>query len=229
MNKIGIICAMKSEMDILLNAIGEGRKVKMLGCTFYEGSINNHEVVLSLCGVGKVNSAIAATLLISEFQCSLIINSGIAGGVSPLKKRDSVIASSLLYYDVDVTPFGYEKGQVPGLPKEFMVNPDLLIFVKSIFNRLELPYKCTKIYSGDQFVVSFDQLNGIKAGDGFAIEMQGASIAQVCIRAGIDFIVLRYISDIIGEENQEEEYFKFENDMAERSASVTLTLLKNME
>ena len=194
MNKIGIICAMKSEMDILLNAIGEGRKVKMLGCTFYEGNINNHEVVLSLCGVGKVNSAIAATLLISEFQCSLIINSGIAGGVSPLKKRDSVIASSLLYYDVDVTPFGYEKGQVPGLPKEFMVNPDLLIFVKSIFNRLELPYKCTKIYSGDQFVVSFDQLNGIKAGDGFAIEMEGASIAQVCIRAGIDFIVLRYIS-----------------------------------
>jgi adenosylhomocysteine nucleosidase len=229
MNKIDIICAMKSEMDILLNAIGEGRKVKMLGCTFYEGSINNHEVVLSLCGVGKVNSAIVATLLISEFQCSLIINSGIAGGVSPLKTRDSVIASSLLYYDVDVTPFGYEKGQVPGLPKEFMVNPDLLIFVKSIFNRLELPYKCTKIYSGDQFVVSFDQLNGIKAGDGFAIEMQGASIAQVCIRAGIDFIVLRYISDIIGEENQEEEYFKFENDMAERSASVTLTLLKNME
>ena len=229
MNKIGIICAMKSEMDILLNAIGEGRKVKMLGCTFYEGNINNHEVVLSLCGVGKVNSAIAATLLISEFQCSLIINSGIAGGVSPLKKRDSVIASSLLYYDVDVTPFGYEKGQVPGLPKEFMVNPDLLIFVKSIFNRLELPYKCTKIYSGDQFVVSFDQLNGIKAGDGFAIEMEGASIAQVCIRAGIDFIVLRYISDIIGEENQEEEYFKFEKDMAERSASVTLTLLKNME
>jgi adenosylhomocysteine nucleosidase len=83
MNKIGIICAMKSEMDILLNAIGVGRKVKMLGCTFYEGSINNHEVVLSLCGVGKVNSAIAATLLISEFQCSVIINSGIAGGVSP--------------------------------------------------------------------------------------------------------------------------------------------------
>ena len=55
MNKIGIICAMKSEMDILLNAIGEGRKVKMLGCTFYEGNINSHEVVLSLCGVGKVN------------------------------------------------------------------------------------------------------------------------------------------------------------------------------
>jgi nucleoside phosphorylase len=110
-----------------------------------------------------------------------------------------------------------------------MVNADLLIFVKSIFNRLELPYKCTKIYYGDQFVVSFDQLNGIKAGDGFAIEIEGASIAQVSIRAGIDFIVLRYISDIIGEENQDEEYFKVEKDMAERSASVTLTLLKNME
>ena len=229
MNKIGIICAMKNEMDILLNALGEGRKVKMLGCTFYEGEIGGHNVVLCISGVGKVNAAIATTLLINEFKATLVINSGIAGGVSPLKKRDSVIASSLSYYDVNVTPFGYEMGQVPGLPKEYMINPDLLILVKSIFNRLSLPYKCSKIYSGDQFVTTFNQLNGIKAGDGVAIEMEGAAVAQVCIRAGIDFIILRYISDIIGEENQEEKYEQFEAEMSERSAKVTLNLLNNME
>ena len=71
MNKIGIICAMKNEMDILLNALGEGRKVKMLGCTFYEGEIGGHNVVLCISGVGKVNAAIATTLLINEFKATL--------------------------------------------------------------------------------------------------------------------------------------------------------------
>lgn len=229
MNKIGIICAMTPEMDILLESMEDSTKVKLLGITFYEGKLANHDVVLSLCGVGKVNAASGTTLLISQFGCNLIINSGIAGGVAPLKKRDSVIASSLAYFDFDATIFGYEFGQVPSLPKEFMANPELLVLTKSIFNRLELPYKCTKVFSGDQFVTSFDQLKGIKDGKGFAIEMEGASVAQVCVKAGIDFIVLRYISDIIGEESQEENYLKFEAEMAKRSAEVTLTLLENME
>lgn len=229
MSKIGIICAMKPEMDILLEGLGEGKKVKMLGVTFYEGNINNHHVVLSLCGVGKVNAAVAATLLISEFNCNLIINSGIAGGVLPLKKRDSVIATSLAYHDFDTTPFGYEFGQVPGMPKEYMVNPELLIMVKTIFNRLELPYICTKVYSGDKFVHSMEQLSGVKNEEGYAVEMEGAAIAQVCVKAGIDFIVLRYISDIIGEENQQESYIEFEKEMSLRSSKVTLQLLENMD
>ena len=228
MNKIGIICAMNPEMDILLNALEGSKKIKLLGITFYEGRIKDHDIVLSLCGVGKVNAAQGVTLLISEFGCNLIINSGIAGGVSPLKKRDSVIASSLSYFDFDATIFGYEFGQVPSLPKEYMVNPELLVLTKSIFNRLGLSYKSTKVFSGDQFVTSFDQLKGIKEENGFAIEMEGAAVAQVCVKAGIDFIVLRYISDIIGEENQEENYLEFESEMANRSANVTLALLENM-
>lgn len=229
MNKIGIICAMNPEMDILLDALLDSTKVKLLGITFYQGKINNHEVVLSLCGVGKVNAAQGVTLLISEFGCNLIINSGIAGGVAPLKKRDSMIASGLSYFDVDATIFGYDFGQVPSMPKEYMVNPDLLVLTKSIFNRLGLPYKSGKVYSGDQFVTSFDQLKGIKDDGGYAIEMEGAAVAQVCMKAGVDFIVLRYISDIIGEENQEESYLEFEKEMANRSAKVTLLLLENME
>ena len=161
--------------------------------------------------------------------CNLIINSGIAGGVSPLKKRDSVIASSLMYHDFDATIFGYEYGQVPSMPKEFMVNPDLLVLVKSIFNRLKLPYVCTKVYSGDQFVSSLDQLDKVDLKGGVAIEMEGAAIAHTAIKAGVDFLVLRYISDIIGEENQQEDYLKFEREMSERSAEVTLKLLENME
>ena len=41
-----------------------------------------------------------------------------------------------------------------------------------------------------------------------------ARFLDAAIRAGVDFLVLRYISDIIGEENQEEDYLKFEKEMS---------------
>ena len=44
----------------------------------------------------------------------------------------------------------------------------------------------------------------------------------------VDFIVLRYVSDIIGEKSQIENYFEFETEMAERSSSITLKLLKEL-
>ena len=59
--------------------------------------------------------------------------------------------------------------------------------------------------------------------------MEGASIAQVCIKAGVDFIVLRYISDIIGSPNQVKDYLAFEEEMAKRSANICLQILNNLE
>ena len=229
MNRIGIIAAMESEMDDLLSGMTNVEEVKLLGIKFYMGNIKNKDVVLSLCGVGKVNAAMAATILIEHFNCDLIINSGIAGGVLPLKKRDSIIATKLMYHDFDIRTFGYPYGQVPGLPKEFIVNPSLVLLLKKVFSKLNLQYKDLPIVSGDRFVTKMDDLKYIDYDNGYAVEMEGASIAQVCTKAGVDFIVLRYISDIIGEENQEEDYNTFEREMANRSANVTLLFLENIE
>ena len=229
MNKIGIIAAMAPEMDTLLSGMENVESVKLLGIKFYIGNIKNKNVVLSLSGVGKVNAAMAATILINHFNCDLIINSGIAGGTSPLKKRDSVIATKLMYHDVDVTGFGYSYGQIPGMPKEFIVSPTLIILLKKVFNKLGLPYKDRPVVSGDKFVTNKDLLANVIYDGDYAVEMEGASIAQVCTKAGVDFIVLRYISDIIGEENQQEDYNTFEMEMSNRSAEVTLSFLENID
>jgi nucleoside phosphorylase len=42
-------------------------------------------------------------------------------------------------------------------------------------------------------------------------------------------MVIRYISDVIGRESQIENYNKFEDEMAEKSAKVTIELLKQIE
>jgi len=228
MIKVGIIAAMEPELDNLLDGMTLVEDVKILGIRFYLGKVKDKDVVVSLCGVGKVNAAMAATILIDHFECNLIINSGIAGGVSPLKKRDSVLATKLMYHDFDVSIFGYPFGQVPGFPKEFLVNPTLVMLVKKIFQKLNLELKCLPIVSGDRFVNNLDILKEIDYEGGYATEMEGAAIAQVCVKAGVDFIVLRYISDIVGEENQEEDYTTFEKEMANRSGEVTLLLLENI-
>ena len=58
--------------------------------------------------------------------------------------------------------------------------------------------------------------------------MEGAAIAHVCVKSGVDFIVLRYISDVVGADNQIEDYLSFETEMARRSALICLEVLNKM-
>ena len=100
--------------------------------------------------------------------------------------------------------------------------------VKSVLNRLGIDYKNVPIYSGDQFVLSIDQVKRIEPEDVFACEMEGAGVAQSCTKAGVEFIILRYVSDCIGEKDQKDDYNKFEQDMSERSANVCLQIINNL-
>ena len=228
MRKIGIIAAMKPEMEIIMNEIEGLESVKLCGLVFHEGLIEGHEVVLTECGVGKVNSAMAATLLISTFECDLIINTGIAGGVKPLNPRDVIIANKLVYHDVDVRIFGYPYGQVPGMPLSYTVDPNLIIKVRQVLNKLNIMHKVRDIYSGDQFVTGEDKLALVGSPKDCACEMEGCSIAHVCTKAGVNFLVIRFISDIIGEPSQIKDYESFETEMATMSACITHKLISNL-
>ncbi len=228
MNRIGIIAAMKPELDILRDELLNSTTVKHCGCVFYCGTIGNCDVVLSECGVGKVNSSMAATLMISYFECNLLINTGIAGAVGGLKTKDVVIASKLMYHDFDTTIFGYQYGQVPAMPLEFTPNIESVVMIKKVLNKLWISYNYCPVYSGDQFVSKREQLTKINPEIPSACEMEGASIAQVAVKSGVDFIVLRYLSDVVGEENQVEDYLSFESEMAERSSKICSAILNNL-
>ncbi len=47
----------------------------------------------------------------------MVINTGSAGGIGEgLKVGDIVISDKVAYFDADATGFGYEPGQLPGMP-----------------------------------------------------------------------------------------------------------------
>ncbi|MDE7263918.1 MAG: 5'-methylthioadenosine/adenosylhomocysteine nucleosidase [Anaeroplasmataceae bacterium] len=225
---IGIIAAMKEEMQLLKDALGVEEAERICGIDFFVGNIAGKEIILSQCGVGKVNSSMAATILIDHFGVNFILNTGIAGGIRGLQPKDIILANSLMYHDVDVEAFGYAYGQVPGMPKQYIPSLEYILQIKRILQDLGYSYKEGIIYSGDSFVHHLDSLRKVDTSSLCATEMEGASIAQVCVKSSIDFVVLRYISDSVGHPSQIADYSSFESEMANRSAEICLEILKKL-
>ena len=225
---IGIIGAMKEEIDLLCEQLEDSCAVTICGTTFRKGRLDHQSVVIAHSGVGKVNAALSTTVLISHFHCDFIINTGIAGGIFGVKTEEIVIGQRLKYYDVDCTFAGYAIGQVPQEPAEYL--PDLADInkVEQALQELNLPYRLSTIYSGDCFVDDIRLLAKVDTSGCCVAEMEGAAVAYVAAKSGVRFLVLRYVSDLVGMPNQIEDYQAFEQLMARRSALICLRVLKKL-
>lgn len=211
---IGIIGAMKEEVDAIIDLMNVKKQQTYYGYTFYEGQMNNKDIVLLQGGIGKVNAAVSTTLLLTHYDIDYVINIGSAGGLDISQNvGDVVISSKVVHHDVDVTAFGREIGEVPDMPRFFMPDTDLLDKVKMILLKQNIPSHVGLIASGDQFICQNSQVEKIKKDfpDAMCAEMEAASIAQVCYVYQKKFIITRSLSDIFnkGENHvQFDEYLK---------------------
>ena len=113
---IGIIGAMDEEVEILKSLLDITETVTEAGMTFYKGMLHNTEVVLARSGIGKVNAAVCAQLMITLFKIDYLINSGVAGTLQPnINQGDIVISTDAVQHDVDTTVFGDPLGAIPRL------------------------------------------------------------------------------------------------------------------
>jgi adenosylhomocysteine nucleosidase len=209
---IGIIGAMEDEVTLLKNALEDVRSESIGVFEFFTGRLEKKPVVLLRCGIGKVNAAVGCALLINRFGPDLVINTGSAGGIDPsLKFGDTVISSALLYFDVDVTAFGYAPGQVPKMPAVFEVPEDLIRRGEAAVDALRkegiLPEGFNHVRgvigSGDIFMHEPDRIAEIHRvfPAMAAVEMEGAAIAQACYLFSVPALIIRSLSDIAGLES----------------------------
>lgn len=200
--KIVIIGAMEEEIKLLQQQISGGQQKDIRHLEVFIGSIHAHEVYLVQSGIGKVASALASALLIETFSPDLVINTGSAGGFDPdLDIGDIVIADSLMYHDVDVSHFGYERGQVPTMPKQYVTESRASTAAFEAAHTLEgIQVKTGLVCSGDSFIGSDEAAAEIRSAfpKMKAVEMEGASIAQACHMMNTPFAVIRSLSDIAG-------------------------------
>ena len=227
--KFGIIAAMEEELKTLLLALEDKKEVVVLGKTYYEGRIGQHEVVLVQSGIGKVLSAMSVAILAETFGVDAIINTGSAGAVSEgLAIGDVVIADRLVYHDVDVTAFGYAYGQMAGQELYFLADSDLMAKLQAVLAQEGQESHLGLIATGDSFIADPDRVAAIKHHfpEVLAVEMEGAAIAQAAQAAGKPFLVIRAMSDTAqGDANISFEAFILE--AGKRSAQTLLALLKS--
>ena len=224
---IGIIAAMEPEINHIINSLNNRVEHNVNGVKIYEGTISSHKVVVSLSGIGKVNSAINTTLLINSFNPDLIINSGIEGGSKELETGDFVIADSLTYSDFDCQVFNYEFGQVPGMPQHYYSDDKYRKLLENFLNENNIKFKNSIVLTADSFRMSAAEIKN-NVTSSFATEMEGTSIAQTCYKLNTPFLSFRIISDILDSENHIEEYSKFENECAELSSKIIVNFIKKI-
>ena len=160
---IGIIGAMEEEVKALLDKTGDIHENKILDCVFYEGKIDNKQVVILQGGIGKVNSAICVTLLLTNYDIDYVINIGSAGGLKDYQNvGDVVISSHVAYHDVDLTAFGRPMGELPELPVFIPADENLVNKAKDIqrkfWKRKQVSmedYMATIPFDSSKYVVLF--------------------------------------------------------------------------
>jgi len=227
--KIGIIAASHFEIDIIKNTV-ENPKTKLIADQeFVYGSINNCEVVLMQCGMGKVSAALGTQILISEFKPDYIINTGCAGALSnKLNVGDFVLSEKTIEWDLDTIDIGNPRGYVTSLNRVEM-DAD-----KKLVEMIEKIIKDEKIYkglivSGDQFVSKKSQreliLNAFP--QALCTEMEGAAVGHVCYTNKVPFCVIRAMSDNANGDSGVD-YATFSCQVSEKVASYLIEFLKTI-
>lgn len=215
--KIGVICAMHEEVDLIRKDMVSHTVEEIAGRQFHIGKLYGVDTVLVVSRIGKVASAVTASILIDRFNVEKIVFSGTAGGVDPnMNVGDAVVATSSVQHDFKVP--GGDMFRIPLLDISYLPADEELsnkafdavneYIAKDMLNDIPKKYlsqfnikspkvKMGVIASGDEFVCSkerntwlYENVKDIKC-----VEMEGASVAQVCFEYGIPYTVIRVISD----------------------------------
>lgn len=221
---IGIIGAMEEEISVIKDFMSDITEIEVYNNIFYKGRLNNKDVVLVKSGIGMVNASLITTLLINKFDIKRIYFSGVAGSISKnIGVGDVVISTELMEYTFDATAFGYKKGEIPRMetskfkPKEALEEAlEKLKYEKLYFG---------KIVSGDRFVSNVEEKTEIgKEFDALALDMESAAVAHVATVLGVDFLIIRSISDSLTDDAIME-YKEFVNVAAQNSKNIILKLI----
>lgn len=200
MSRTGIIGAMEEEVTILKNQMIIEEVVNRASMEFYKGTLCGKNVVVVRSGIGKVNAAICAQILVDLFEVDHLVNTGIAGSLqNDINIGDIVVSSDALQHDVDARNFGYQRGEIPRMDTlSFPADATLVKAAKAACEEAnpDIATFVGRVVSGDQFVADRALKDEIKSWtQGLCTEMEGAAIAQAAYLNKIPFVIIRAISD----------------------------------
>lgn len=225
---IGVIVAMDKEFAQLRQLLSDTTEERHAAHSFLIGSVGSKKVIAMQCGIGKVNSALGAQMLITVYRPDLVVSTGVAGGADPtLEVRDVVVSRECCYHDAYCgSECAY--GQILGQPARF-ASPETLV-EKALAMDCEVAVKAGLTVSGEWFVDSREKMRDILSHfpEAKAVDMESCSIAQTCHTYGVPFVSFRIISDVPLRDHKAMMYTDFWNRLAKGSFEVTKGFLLNV-
>ncbi|MCT1459324.1 5'-methylthioadenosine/S-adenosylhomocysteine nucleosidase [Aestuariimicrobium sp. p3-SID1156] len=217
-----IIAAMAPEIEPFVERSEEqGEAFQVGGALMRTAALRDHDVVLVHSGIGTVNAASAAVAALHRYLPDWVISVGSAGGIrGKVGIGDVAVSTSLRYSTADAVGFGYDMGQIPGMPASFSSDAAARSAVQGAEGVVAGPFA-----SGDVFVQG-PLLDAVLANfpDVIAVDMESTAIAQVCHSYGVGFVSVRGISDLCGPAAAEEHEQRVGN-VSERAADIVVALL----
>ncbi|GAB5389241.1 MAG: 5'-methylthioadenosine/adenosylhomocysteine nucleosidase [Alphaproteobacteria bacterium] len=246
----GIMTAMAEEMEALSPLLQDATEITHGGVKLVSARMGQHRVEIAQCGIGKVNAAIASTLLLERGAVGLIFT-GCAGGLDPeLKIGDVVLANRVIQHDYgaltggELTRFQPGMPPLPGFPTDHGWDaPEGLIRQAQAHlegvaldpvpaelsddHKDHIPRLLTgTVLTGDIFLNCEATRQRLHAEtQGHAIEMEGAAMAQVAVSYGRPWVILRALSDLAGAESSLD-FPAFARYAARNAAKVTAALVE---
>lgn len=221
---IGIICALKIEVDGLKALMEKPEVTQKAGLEFISGKIYGKDVALLECGRGKVNAAVGTQIMIDLFKPDVVINSGIAGSLSKnLIIGDIVISSDCVEHDINCTALEETRGEIR-FPNEKRIDipadKEICKKLAECCNSLGSHVNIGRVASGDIFIVYRRQRESIAFEfDALCCEMEGGAVGHVCYMNKVPFAIIRSISDDF-KFNKPENYEEFSQLAADRTVKA---------
>ena len=211
MNPIIVTASTPLELSLLRHGLSA------LPCTgaghldSFRGRVGGREVLLAVTGIGKVNAACAATVLLERFTPQLLINTGCGGACagSGLCVGDLAIASGESFPEEGVeTPQGWRGLDLIGIPvfqgrgkrvfNQIPLDRDLaagaLALAREHGFRAELgPFHTVSTCSG----TAGRGAELLRRYPGICESMEGGALAQVALVYGVPFLEVRGVSNLV--------------------------------
>lgn len=197
---IGIVVALNSEAELILDKIENKEKFFLTDKPAYKGRLAGHDIVLAISGIGKVSAALTTQKIIDTYAPNLILNFGTAGGMN-----DSV--KILNYYLVDkCCQFDFDLRELDGVPLGYIQEYKTAYF-KTTTDGIDFLEK-SSLASADRFTNDVNDINSINEIGCSLRDMEGGAIAQVCYSNNTPLYMVKGITDVYGSGTAQDQFYE---------------------
>lgn len=203
--RIVILGAFQDELTSITRIFLDLKETMISKCRCWVAQWNNHDIIISLTGIGTSASAITTTILCETLEPDLIIFCGVAGGLKSTQEvGDLILASKII--DADLHQLPVILGNTPY--KNTLIDPHTLISttaeyaIHSSILDLILSFSFERLKTGiivtsNTFPAPKSLFSEIKGLDCSAIEMESAGVFKAAEYYNIPVITIRAISNLL--------------------------------